>query len=129
MTATSPMSALAQALVYRARMSDTPRGNAQAALRRAIMQGDRSFTASAVNEAKEAHARLMACRIEDMPPSIEDLSLLIDVIAMRHGFSARADAWRLVGINPNRGRSLLGQNAGAIDWPIWFTCRHAALDA
>ncbi len=128
MTATSPMSALAEALIYRARMSDTPRGNAQAALRREIMQGDRSLHPSTLQEAKAAHARLMACRIEDMPPAVEDLSLLIDVIAMRHGCSARADAWRLVGINPNRGRSLLGQNAGAIDWPIWFTCRHAALE-
>lgn len=41
---------------------------------------------------------------------------------------SRADAWRHIGITPDRGRSLQARNAHSLDWPIWFTLRHAALE-
>lgn len=71
--------------------------------------------------------RLKRITIADMPASPDDLSLLVDTIAMRWVYTSRAKAWLHIGINPNRGRSLLGQNSNAIDWPIWFTTRDAAL--
>jgi hypothetical protein len=119
--------ALRLAMAYRAAMGDKGPGAAQAVLRKAIMQAKTPWTSPTADECDANFARLMAYTIADMPPPVDDLSLLIDVIAMRHGYTARADAWRHIGINPNRGRSLLGQNAGAIDWPIWFCARQAAI--
>ena len=118
--------ALGLAMTYRAAMVDTGPGAAQAALRKMIMQSKAPPQPTA-DECDATFARLMTYTIDTMPPPVDDLSLLIDAIAMRHGYTARAEAWRHIGINPNRGRSLLGQNAGAIDWPIWFCARQAAI--
>lgn len=120
---------LQRAMAYRARMGDTAPGAAQAALRKAIMQADDPFCMPTRHAAVDEWDRLRRIRIDGMPPPADDLSLLIDTIAMRHGYTSRADAWRHIGINPNRGRSLLGQNAQAIDWPIWFCAREAAIGA
>jgi hypothetical protein len=116
---------LARALEYRARMHEVAAGAAQAKLRREIME--MPMTHAGLDERVNAIAlRLRAYTIADMPPPVDDLSLLIDVIAMRHGYTARAEAWRHIGINPDRGRGLLGRNAEAIDWPIWFVSFNAA---
>ena len=120
--------ALALAMAYRAAMGDTGPGAAQAALRKAIMQAKAPPQPTA-DECDATFIRLRAYTIADMPPPVGDLSLLIDVIAMRHGYTARAEAWRHIGINPDRGRGLLGRNAEAIDWPIWFTASSAAFGA
>jgi hypothetical protein len=122
-----PALALQRAMAYRAKMATIAPGAAQAALRKAIMRSDDTSGMPTRYAAVEEATRLRRIHIPDMPPPVDDLSLLIDVIAMRHGYTARADAWRHIGINPNRGRSLLGQNAGAIDWPIWKTARDAAI--
>lgn len=71
--------------------------------------------------------RLRAISINDMPPSTDHVALLLDTIAFKIGATSRAEAWRHIGVNPNRGRDLLARNAQAVDWPIWFTLRHAAL--
>jgi hypothetical protein len=112
-----------------ARMGDAGPGAAQAGLRGRIMADHNPLGIGKPTQMAvlEEYIRLMGLPIGAMPPPVEYLSLLIDVIAMRHGYTARADAWRHIGINPNRGRSLLGQNAQAIDWPIWKTARDAAI--
>lgn len=115
---------IAKALAYQGQKDTVAPGEAQAALRRRIMADP---APSIPTIAADTLKRLMAVSIEDMPAPADDLALLIDTICMRHGLSSRAEAWRSVGINPNRGRELFARNAGAIDWPIWFTVRQAAL--
>lgn len=118
---------LACAMAYRSRMGGTAPGAAQAALRRAIL-GSIGPLGTPTPEAIGAELRrLCAIGIPDMPVDADDLSLLIDTICMRRGYTSRADAWRHIGISPNTGRSLLGQNAQAINWPIWKTARDAAI--
>lgn len=118
---------LAQALTYRNFMGEIAPGAAQAKLRREIMaQGETSLGLPAPSVVASIHVKLASHTIDDMPPAADDLSLLVDVIAMRQGFTSRADAWRSIGIHPDRGRDLLARNAKAIDWPIWFTTFHAA---
>jgi hypothetical protein len=119
--------ALQRAMAYRAKMATIAPGAAQAALRKAIMGSDDTSGMPTRYAAVDEATRLRRIHIADMPPPVDDLSLLIDTIAMRHGYTARADSWRHIGINPNRGRSLLGQNAQAIDWPVWKTARDAAI--
>lgn len=72
-------------------------------------------------------SRLMAVTIEDMPPAIDDLAMLLDIAAFRRGIVSRAEVWRRCGIKPARGKDLLARNASAIDWPIWYTVRQFAL--
>lgn len=119
----SDLEHLARAVAYRAAMATVAPGRAQVALRTSILAQPPAIT----DDVAASYKRIMARGVEDMPPTADDLSLLIDTIAMRHGLHARADAWRIVGIGPDRGRDLLTRSAGAIDWPIWFVCRHAAL--
>lgn len=73
-----------------------------------------------------AAARLMAITPEDMPPDTDDLGALLDLAQERHGFATRAEVWRMVGIEPKDGRAFLTRNAGRVNWPLWFTLRHAA---
>jgi hypothetical protein len=115
---------LARAIAYRVDKDLVAAGAAQGALRRDIMA--RPPTEHEVSAARHHFHRLMNKRIEDMPPGPDDLSLLVDTICMRRGFTARADAWRSIGISPDRGRELLARNKHAIDWPIWKTARDAA---
>lgn len=116
---------LARALAYRALAHTRAPGRAQAELRTTIMQ----FPASVTDEAMQAWRRITAVTVDDMPPPIDDVSLLIDAIAMRHGLTNRADAWRMCGIHPDKGRELLSRQAHSVDWPIWFTIRHTAIGA
>lgn len=121
---------LARAMLYRKRMwaAGTAPGRAQVALRDEIMAMSKEDLGQIhMRDAKAQAERLAKISIPDMPASVDDLALLIDTICMRHGYSARAEAWRHIGINPNRGRELLARNASAIDWPIWFTARAYAI--
>jgi hypothetical protein len=70
----------------------------------------------------------MAVSIADMPADPDDVSLLLDVIGFRHGLTTRADCWRRIGINPERGRALLTRNKTALDWPIWRALVAEALE-
>lgn len=87
----------------------------------------RRLTAARHQLVAQEAARILRIHIDDMPPATDDVALLLDAIAFRIGATTRADAWRSIGINPNRGRDLLARNAQAVDWPIWFTLRTAAL--
>ena len=73
------------------------------------------------------HARLMAITAADMPPGTDDVGILLETLAQRLGGLSHAAAWQSIGINPNRGRGLLSRSRDAVDWPIFFTLRHAAL--
>lgn len=122
---------LARAAEYQRRMwSDgTAPGRAQVALRESILaMTEQDLGISTMRQAESTIARLRAITPDDMPPPVEDLAILIDTIAMRHRFTARADAWRIIGISPDTGRGLLGRQASAITWPVVFTARAYALD-
>lgn len=123
---TPALAALARALAYRALKDGEGNGAAQAALRRRILANTKVLEVTPPR-VTEAFDRLMAVKITDMPPPTDDVSLLLDALAMRIGATNRADAWRSIGINPNRGRDLLARNAEAVDWPIWWTLRTAAI--
>ena len=119
------MEHIARAMAYRALAHTRAPGRAQAELRRTIMLMEPAIT----DEVVKAWKRITRRTMDDMPPGSDDVSLLIDAIAMRHGMTDRASAWRACGINPDRGRDLLARSAQAVDWPLWFTIRHTALGA
>lgn len=116
---------LARAMIFRRQMKDSPPAMHMRELRNRIIIGPVSPDQIAV--ARNMAQALMTVRQGDMPADPDDLALLIDCIAMRYGMTSRADAWRKIGINPNRGRDLFARNSSAIDWPIWFTARAYAL--
>lgn len=118
---------VARALIYGQREDSATPGAGKATLRREIMAHPHPLSVIATLGASQAIVRLEAAGIEDMPPDTSDVILLLDTIAFRHGYVSRADAWRHIGITPDRGRSLQARNAHSLDWPIWFTLRHAAL--
>lgn len=129
MTTPITLTYLHMALRFRAERASSAPGAALAALRVAIASEDDDGRLSAARHqlvAQEA-ARILRINLDDMPPATDDVALLVDAIAFRIGATTRADAWRSIGINPNRGRDLLARNAKAVDWPIWFTLRAAAL--
>ncbi len=71
--------------------------------------------------------RLLSIGVDDMPASPVDVAILLETLSQRLAGVSRAMVWRAIGVNPNRGRDLLARNAAALDWPIFFTLRHAAL--
>lgn len=77
--------------------------------------------------AQETYDRLMATTPAEMPADPDDIAILLEAMSQRLGGVSRAMVWRSIGINPNRGRDLLARNASALDWPIFFTLRSAAL--
>lgn len=75
-----------------------------------------------VDERAKDRAKLIDVTFrDDMPPDPADVRFLLDALCFKLRSTKRADAWREIGINPNRGRDLLGRNSRALDWPIWFT--------
>lgn len=113
----TPAQAVDAAIVFRTWRGSRP-GGAAGVRARADIQ--RAATAVPPSERGAAEARrLMAVSIADMPADPDDVSLLLDVIGFRHGLTTRADCWRRIGINPERGRALLTRNKTALDWPIW----------
>lgn len=122
---------LARAIEYQRRMwaDGSAPGRAQVALRESILAlSAKDLGVTAMRQAEATLAKLRALTPDDMPPPPEDLATLIDTIAMRHGFTSRADAWRMIGVAPDTGRGLLGRQASAISWPVIFTARAYALD-
>lgn len=120
---------LHMALRFRAERGDTAPGRALADLRVRIAEqdGDGRLPAARVALVAEFARRLMSIGIEDMPPDADDLAVMVDAIAFRHGYTTRAEAWRSIGVSPDTGRGLLGKQSGRVDWPIWYTLRAAAL--
>lgn len=125
------MDHLARALIIRALSKDQPEDTIGAAL--AVLRADAMTGAHddhpAARGAETVLADIMALTPDDMPPPTDLVSILLETLSQRLGGVSRADAWRSIGINPNRGRGLLGRNAEAIDWPIWYTLREAAIKA
>ena len=117
---------IAHALMYREQAPSVGQGAALAKLRHDIAQ-----TAPSVaffDRSSALFSRLMSVSIPDMPPSVDDVSLLVDILAFRLGATSRADAWRAIGMNPNGARNLLtGDRARNVTWPVWKTLRDAAL--
>ncbi len=76
--------------------------------------------------AQATYARLMAIGIPDMPPSLDDLALLLEAASQRLGGVGHAAVWTSIGVGRDRGRNFLSpRGIGAVDWPIWSTLREA----
>ncbi|WP_417261671.1 hypothetical protein [Celeribacter sp.] len=105
-------------------------GRAVAKLREKIAQNSISEIREEIRDLKEAPliADIFAATKDDMPPSTDIVSILIDAVCFRHNFMSRAEAWRAIGMTPGRGRDLLARSSNAVDWPIFFTLRHEATD-
>lgn len=116
---------LHMAMRFKAERGDTPPGRAIADLRLRLM--DDSMTPSRRALVLAEAKRLMAIGIGDMPPTTDDLALLIDALAFAIGATSRADAWRSVGIKPRQGDEYMRRLIHTVNWPIWFAIRHGAL--
>ncbi|KEP68820.1 hypothetical protein DL1_08550 [Thioclava dalianensis] len=116
---------LARAMIFRRSMADHAPGKHMIELRNQVIISP--VEPNDMADAKSRARKIMSSRPSDMPADPDDLSLLIDTIAMRYGLTSRGEAWRKIGINPNRGRNLFSRGQNAIDWPIWFTARAYAM--
>jgi len=56
-----------------------------------------------------------------LPTDPRLMRLLVDAGAANHGESTRASGWQILGISPNRGRTLLSNNLLGLTWGVWFT--------
>lgn len=74
----------------------------------------------ATHSAQTAHDRIMGVTVSDMPADPDMIGVLLETLSQRLGGVSRADCWRHIGVNPNRGRDLLARSANALDWPIFF---------
>lgn len=116
---------LGQALVIQALRGTPPaRGAKLVSIRRAVAAGSHD-THPAAATYKAERARLRSLAVKDMPPRPEDVSLMIEALSQRLFQAGNTGAWESIGINGNRGRELLTRASHAVDWPIWFTLRHA----
>ncbi len=117
-----PLDNMIRAIAFRELKPDNAFGAAHLAARRSIEGADiDALTAHYAAEARETIARFQNLEPGDMPPDTDDLALLVDVVAFRHGLTSRAEVWRTIGVTPNTGRGYFGRNRGAVTWPIWFT--------
>ncbi|MGI9522027.1 MAG: hypothetical protein ACR2PG_10300, partial [Hyphomicrobiaceae bacterium] len=79
-------------------------------------------------EIEALHANVMALTVEDMAPETHLVRLLAETFIQRQGGqSSMATVWRSIGVNPDHGRKWLSSEAQALDWPVWYTLREAAL--
>lgn len=121
---------LAHALTVRALSRSEPAyAHAGAAL--AVLRGD-VYTGCYPDHPAAGHAQtiydeIMAVGMADMPPSTDLVAILLETLAQRLDGLSWAAAWQSIGIKPSRGRDLLTRSAQALDWPIWYTLREAAL--
>lgn len=123
------LNALHMAMRFKAERGETPAGNAMAALRIRIADetDQQALPEARLMLLKGEADRLLRIGVEDMPPSSDDVALLVDTLVFRLGETSRSAAWRFIGVNPRSGADLIGRNRAAVNWPIWFTLRHAAL--
>lgn len=78
--------------------------------------------------AARENARLRAMSPSDMPPTADDVALLLETASQRLGGVSYGQVWESIGVTRNRGRNFLSERGiGAVDWPIFFTLRAAAL--
>ncbi|PNW62798.1 UNVERIFIED_CONTAM: hypothetical protein BEN50_25055 [Euhalothece sp. KZN 001] len=117
------------ALRLRAERRPDHKGRALAILRRKILleEIDGRVPAGPHMRAWDALDRLRGYRVEDMPPPVADLELLIDALAFRGGLTSRAAAWRSIGVPANTGKAYLAHRHSNLTWPVWFTLRETAL--
>lgn len=123
------LSHLSRALIVRAisRADDEHMsGAALAVLRSDVLVGVHEDHPAGRN-ARTIYDEIMGVTIEDMPPSTDLVAILLETLAQRLGGVSWAMAWQSIGIKPSRGRDLLTRSAQALDWPIWYTLREAAL--
>lgn len=123
------LTALHMAMRFRAERGETPAGMATQALRlRIAEETDISpLPAARLDLVKREAARLLSYSVADMPPTSDDIALLLDTLVFAMGETSRAAAWRHIGIKPRQGDDLIVRNRKSVDWPIWFTLRHYAL--
>jgi len=121
------LSNLSRAMKFAIKRESTAPGTAQAKLRRDLAE------TPIPDEHQNGYSptgimfdRIMGIGIDEMPPEVDLVALVLDTLVFRLGSTNRADAWRRIGVNPNRGRDLLARNHNAFDWPLWFTLREAA---
>lgn len=102
------------------------RGAALVALRRDALTG--AYDGHPATADGDVYGRLiMAIDVPDMPPATDLVVVLLETLSQRLGGVSRAQTWRSIGVNSNRGRDLLARNAEAVDWPTWKVLRDAAL--
>ena len=112
------MDHIARAQAYRALSRDTAPGHAQATLRTVILNSAAAIT----DDTLTAWHRIRAVTEAHMPPDPDDLSLMLDAVAMRCGYTSRSAAWHRCGIHPDKGREYLSaRGRHAVTWPIWLT--------
>lgn len=97
----------------------------------AVLRSDTMIGANdghvASSNAAAVYDDIMSLGLDDMPPPTDIVAVLLETVSQRRGGISRASVWRSIGINPNRGRDLMARSASAVDWPIWYTLRQAAL--
>jgi hypothetical protein len=81
----------------------------------------------AASGAQAIYDEIMAVHVADVPPSTDLVAILLETLAQRLGGVSWAMAWQSIGVKTSRGRDLLTRSAQALDWPIWYTLREAAL--
>jgi hypothetical protein len=74
----------------------------------------------------ETIAQIADLQIRDMPPSPDQLGLMLDLAQANKNLASRADVWRAIGIHPKDGRAFLTHRNERCNWPVWFTLRHLA---
>lgn len=120
---------LARAMKVRALSQDGDADVFGAAL--AVLRGDAMTGALDdqidMDAARVTYDEIMALTVADMPPSTDLVRTLIETVSQREGGISAAMVWRSIGVNPNRGRDFMSRQAHAVDWPIWYTLREAAL--
>lgn len=116
---------LGQALIIRDLRGTPPlRGAGLMSIRRAVAAGTHDKHPIAETH-KAERKRLRALRVADMPPDPQDMWLMIEALSQKLHQAGQAQAWESIGIKGNRGRELLVRSCQSVDWPIWFTLRHA----
>ena len=95
-------------------------------LRREVLQGRHDESRSA-EQAERARARIEAVGLDDMPPPVELVALLVEVVLQRIGSPLQRHAWKAVGVPPRTGEELTSRRPEAVGWPVWFTLERTAL--
>lgn len=112
---------LHMAMRFRTERKNTAPGRALADLRKRIAEetDTQGMPAARLDLVGREARRLMSIAIGDMPPSGDDIALMVDAIAFSIGETSRAAAWRAIGIKPRQGDDLISRHRERVDWPIW----------